>query len=233
MRKLNIYVTGACIAVISFTVESSVFNTLNDINYEWLELTETTGLSRNEVEGRLINPNDNLFGYEYASRRLVEELFLSYTSWYGVNGNYGATDVTSGIESYMKDFGVTNSYLGNGINKVHTTRDGFTVNYDGNRESQGFYGLDGECDSVVRTCLGTNFMFLDTDNKVTFARQFGDYGWDSENQGPQTFTKDFSHAVAGSFLVREVSAVPIPAAVWLFGSGLLGLVAVARRKANA
>ena len=33
----------------------------------------------------------------------------------------------------------------------------------------------------------------------------------------------------GSFLVR-VSAVPIPSAVWLFGSGLLGLVGMARRK---
>ena len=29
----------------------------------------------------------------------------------------------------------------------------------------------------------------------------------------------------------EVSAVPVPAAVWLFGSGLLGLVGIARRKA--
>ncbi len=29
----------------------------------------------------------------------------------------------------------------------------------------------------------------------------------------------------------EVSVVPVPAAVWLFGSGLLGLVGVARRKA--
>lgn len=29
----------------------------------------------------------------------------------------------------------------------------------------------------------------------------------------------------------EVSAVPVPAAVWLFGSGLLGLVGVARRRA--
>ncbi len=28
----------------------------------------------------------------------------------------------------------------------------------------------------------------------------------------------------------EVSAVPVPAAVWLFGSGLLGLVGIARRK---
>ena len=30
-----------------------------------------------------------------------------------------------------------------------------------------------------------------------------------------------------------VSAVPVPAAAWLFGSGLLGLVGVARRKASA
>jgi hypothetical protein len=28
-------------------------------------------------------------------------------------------------------------------------------------------------------------------------------------------------------------AVPVPAAVWLFGSGLLGLIGVARRKARA
>jgi hypothetical protein len=30
--------------------------------------------------------------------------------------------------------------------------------------------------------------------------------------------------------VQVVSAIPVPAAVWLFGSGLLGLVGIARRK---
>ena len=35
----------------------------------------------------------------------------------------------------------------------------------------------------------------------------------------------------GVFMVRDYSVVPIPAAVWLFGSGLIGLVAVARRRA--
>jgi predicted extracellular nuclease len=37
-------------------------------------------------------------------------------------------------------------------------------------------------------------------------------------------------AGAGDCSTAGVSAVPIPAAVWLFGSGLLGLVGVARRK---
>lgn len=31
--------------------------------------------------------------------------------------------------------------------------------------------------------------------------------------------------------VTQVSSVPVPAAAWLLGSGLLGLVGVARRKA--
>lgn len=37
--------------------------------------------------------------------------------------------------------------------------------------------------------------------------------------------------IPGDFMAVRNSAVPIPAAVWLFGSGLLGLIGVARRKA--
>ena len=35
----------------------------------------------------------------------------------------------------------------------------------------------------------------------------------------------------GTILSVDIKVVPVPAAVWLFGSGLLGLVGVARRKA--
>jgi len=35
----------------------------------------------------------------------------------------------------------------------------------------------------------------------------------------------------GTVLSVDIKVVPVPAAVWLFGSGLLGLVGVARRKA--
>lgn len=40
-----------------------------------------------------------------------------------------------------------------------------------------------------------------------------------------------SSVTSYSMTVSSVSPVPVPAAVWLFGSGLLGLVGIARRKA--
>ena len=41
-----------------------------------------------------------------------------------------------------------------------------------------------------------------------------------------------SEAIGESMRLDGVSAVPVPAAVWLFGSGLLGLIGVARRTTN-
>lgn len=37
--------------------------------------------------------------------------------------------------------------------------------------------------------------------------------------------------ISGSTLAIDLQPIPVPAAVWLFGSGLIGLVAVARRRA--
>ena len=60
-----------------------------------------------------------------------------------------------------------------------------------------------------------------------------------------TFTMDYDAVVpSGSFIgvayqlhlsgtIGEASVIPVPAAVWLFGSGMLGLVGVARRKKQA
>ena len=48
-----------------------------------------------------------------------------------------------------------------------------------------------------------------------------------------TLDKDFNAyawAVQSGDVGVAVSSVPVPAAMWLFGSGLLGLMGVARRK---
>ena len=44
---------------------------------------------------------------------------------------------------------------------------------------------------------------------------------------------DESWGVDNLVISQTVNAVPVPAAVWLFGSGLLGLVGVARRKSQS
>jgi len=41
---------------------------------------------------------------------------------------------------------------------------------------------------------------------------------------------EWGHIVAPNFVSAVPAAVPLPAAAWLFGSGLLGLIGVARRK---
>lgn len=45
--------------------------------------------------------------------------------------------------------------------------------------------------------------------------------------GGNSYTVNFSD---GSVIEVDVQVVPVPAAVWLFGSGLLGLVGIARRR---
>lgn len=50
---------------------------------------------------------------------------------------------------------------------------------------------------------------------------------------PQADPSGFGGVYYGLHLEGTVNAVPIPAAVWLFGSGLLGLVGIARRKKKA
>ena len=44
---------------------------------------------------------------------------------------------------------------------------------------------------------------------------------------------DVAISLVGALNTTAVTAVPVPAAVWLFGSGLLGLVGVARRRSHS
>jgi len=56
-------------------------------------------------------------------------------------------------------------------------------------------------------------------------------GWAfSFNNGGQNVQPDDNNLYAWAVYDGDVSAVPVPATVWLFGSGLVGLIGFARRK---
>ena len=60
----------------------------------------------------------------------------------------------------------------------------------------------------------------------------GDANMTSDWTVPEVNQYDVKFGNIGGFqLVADVTPVPVPAAVWLFGTGLLGLVGVARRRA--
>jgi len=50
---------------------------------------------------------------------------------------------------------------------------------------------------------------------------------------PGSYVSTFSNGSNTDSITVNIGAVPVPAAVWLFGSGLLGLVGIARRKKAA
>jgi hypothetical protein len=74
-----------------------------------------------------------------------------------------------------------------------------------------------------------NVYWFETDNPLIDSNGYGFQFAAGSGGGITQYAKStiFNYAWA----VRDGNVVPIPAAVWLFGSGLLGLVGLARRKA--
>lgn len=99
-----------------------------------------------------------------------------------------------------------------GCNSVNTAGCGF--NMSGTISN---LGMDGSFDFILR---GEHIISPYEDTAGYQAAAAGFAGWNAQFQ------------VAGHFTPTAVP-IPVPAAVWLFGSGMLGLVGVARRKKAA
>ena len=84
--------------------------------------------------------------------------------------------------------------------------------------------------SYINTTVST----LSISESFGFASFFADLADGGRIEGGFILAGALSGDLTGSSLTAKAGpVVPVPAAVWLFGSGLLGLVGVARRKRNS
>jgi hypothetical protein len=116
------------------------------------------------------------------------------------------------------------SFLGGGVvpNGVWTSADSY--NGDGSRKMRTSCNqTTGEC----RQVWDVTIVAAGTSGAVWHSNSFAGYAYLLRADGTRTL--DFI-APSHSIYVETTSAVPVPAAVWLFGSGLMGLAGLARRK---
>lgn len=79
----------------------------------------------------------------------------------------------------------------------------------------------------------TSLIFSDTNNQNAFSGS-GSTSATVTDPFSLTIVANITHVKGGvSSFDAEIRAVPLPTAVWLFGSGLLGLVVISRRKKAA
>jgi len=223
--KLGIF---ASVLVLSTSANAAVVNTLNNIQYEWLELSATAGMSRLDVMGQINNTNSELYGYEYATREQVEDLLLSYSGSYAVDGITGSrseSSVVTGLSRFLDDFG---SYSAPSSGRPTTTGDGDLVYFDTIHNMRGLYGFGDTCSQYggFRTSCISNVIVYSQGDEDVAAVISQSFGWNSQTTTPYLASDD----LRGNFGSHLVRVVPIPAAVWLFGSGLIGLAGFARRK---
>jgi hypothetical protein len=204
----------ACLTVVSFNAGAAIvsvdWKTPGDnlitrdtsSGKEWLDLTATVNRSRVDIRSEL-GVGGEFEGWNYASYTAINTFFDAF----GGSGNYdGRSTENNGlfdlIAPYWGDLYCANSGCnpGEGGSKFLTS---------------GVYNVQ----------LGDYWLGTISDLAADSGSATSDYV-NSHHYYTSETTFDLG---TGSALFRYTSAVPIPAAAWLFGTGLLGLIGVGRR----
>lgn len=225
----------ACLVVVSYSVNASAipsdyvdnvgYTTNTRLGLDWLDLSYTIDVAYNDAVSMTSLVEGG--GWTYATNEQVNTMFYDFFP------GWTAADLSGESSGYL-DYS-SGEQLGIEVPEIAVFHELFN-------------GVDEPQDDwMLRLSLG---LYRDeTDTLRSLGTAYSDYdpmpcgvgppGCPTRDYfritGPDS-TGDFEDkATVGSryrstFLVRDTSVVPVPATVWLFGSGLLGLIGIARRR---
>jgi hypothetical protein len=186
--------TGANAAL----VDNGGYTTDSASTLDWLDLEATAGLTINDA----LASNAT---WRLASNSEVENLFAQLFP------NYVSTQPTDDYADSSRG-----GYLGQEEDAV-AFRNLFGVNQYGSQSGRNYsYGYYYDEDNTVRM-MGVSITQFVGDEILGS----GVFGMDFQSSHPDA-ESTLGHSAFGTYLVRT-TAVPVPAAVWLFGSALAGL----------
>lgn len=213
-------------SLVATSVEASIVRTVNGLDYEWMELSATVGLSRTDVEAMLIDPSNSLYGFRYASREETELLLRSYSEFPSELNTFYSY-MAPGAQAFFDDFGSTfTEYFGQ-TNQLMTS-DNVLIDYNQAINSYFLHGAEDEC-GIDMSCIGRVYTYA-LDGVIQAWDPVGRRGADQFHPDPDVVFNTDSNFILGSLLVSNITPVPLPAAAWLFTSGFMGLMLVSRRK---
>lgn len=224
--------TCACLAVVSFSADAALVSRLGGLAYYDTE-ADLTWLADANANGGMNWADANAWaaaldvagvtGWRLPDTNPVNGTAYDYTSAYD-----GTTDIGFNISAPGTTYaGSTDSEMANMFYNVL----GNTAFYDTS-------GFATGC-TAPNYCLTNTGPFSNLQSwgywSATEYAPITSYAWHfGMIDGGQLKVDNSKNSYAWAVHSGDVSeVVPVPAAVWLFGSGLIGLIGVARRKSHA
>ena len=225
LTLLGLSVSSANAALFEVSSEFGVGTaTRDDVSgLDWLDLTKTQNRSYNDISSKL-GSGGEFEGWRYASITEIG-LFFDHAGRTTTNiyqGDNAGNDPDGWMFQLLNLWGITTAPT----SPFHPASEAMSGT------SHEFINSSGPQFNVWGAALAIDFPFP----PVNPTNENGDYALvQTLSPYPTTYSRTLVRPRLGSALVRSnlpVPAVPVPAAVWLFGTALIGLVGFSKRKAR-
>ena len=191
------------------------FDTITGI--EWLDLSETVGLTFTDVLAQT-GVGGEYYGWRYANLSEVETLFTNF------GFELASQHLTPVTQEELDSINQISSFMGDTLGNWYDTWQSLPG------YGSGVWGITGEF-SETRPDRLYSFYAQTADYDETFILQSDNYTIHYEASAQDYLGSFLVAGIQGpvSFPEPPTTTVPLPASVWLFASGLVGLLGFRKR----